>query len=513
MQIAALAFVLSGAFVFTWLVRQVVDRYRHAAIAKKLGCEPPRWGIYHEPSGLIGLIEAVRAVSDKIFPDFLNERFEDLRRKRGSHMGTVQLKTFPFRTTLFTTDPQNIQAILALKFKDFELGPNRTDNFKPLLGHGIFASNGKTWEHSRAMLRPSFTRSQITDLDLEERHVQSLFSVLNPRIGPDGWSEFVDLQPLFFNLTLDSATEFLFGESVDSQLSDQDNGFATAFDAAQTTLSVGAKMGGNLFWLVHTPKFRRNVKLVHDFVDRFVAKTLSSKEKTSQDDRYVFLRALAEQTSDPDELRSELLNILLAGRDTTASTLGWFFYTMCLTQYQKLYHKLRAVILEDFGTYNNPREITFERLKGCQYLQYCVNEIIRLYPAVPVNVRTAAVDTTLPIGGGPDGQSPVYVRKGQDVGYAVYVLHRREDIWGPDSKVFRPERWADARPGWGYLPFNGGPRICLGQQFALTELSYVIVRMMQRIDNLDGSRAGPVRHALSLTNAPDKAYMRLHFAQ
>ena len=68
-------------------------------------------------------------------------------------------------------------------------------------------------------------------------------------------------------------------------------------------------------------------------------------------------------------------------------------------------------------------------------------------------------DTTLPVGGGADGKSPIFVKKGQQVNYQVYVMHRRKDIYGPDADEFKPERWETLRPSWQYLPFNGGPRI------------------------------------------------------
>lgn len=91
----------------------------------------------------------------------------------------------------------------------------------------------------------------------------------------------------------------------------------------------------------------------------------------------------------------------------------------------------------------------------------------------------ATTDTVLPVGGGPNGKSPVFVAKGTMVNYAVYVLHRRAEYWGPDAEEFKPERWESSRPGWEYLPFNGGPRICIGQQYALTEAGYTTVRLMQ----------------------------------
>ena len=80
---------------------------------------------------------------------------------------------------------------------------------------------------------------------------------------------------------------------------------------------------------------------------------------------------------------------------------------------------------------------------------------LRLYPVVPTNARTAIVDTVLPRGGGPDGQSPLFVPKNSVLQYTVYTMHRRKDIYGDDADEFKPERWEILRPGWEYLPFNG----------------------------------------------------------
>lgn len=78
----------------------------------------------------------------------------------------------------------------------------------------------------------------------------------------------------------------------------------------------------------------------------------------------------------------------------------------------------------------------------------------------------------LPVGGGPDLKSPVFVAKGEGIAYSVYSMHRRPDFYGMDAELFRPERWEEDLPmnkdpinaKWGYLPFNGGPRMCLGRK-------------------------------------------------
>lgn len=126
---------------------------------------------------------------------------------------------------------------------------------------------------------------------------------------------------------------------------------------------------------------------------------------------------------------------------------------------------------------------------------------LRLYPIVPFNIREAKRDTYLPVGGGPDGKSPVHVPKGHEVIFSVYTLHRDPEVFGPDADEFRPERWGKIRPSWAYLPFNGGPRICIGQQFALTEAGYTITRIMQQFETIESRDPNPWTEDLGLTLA------------
>jgi cytochrome P450 len=118
--------------------------------------------------------------------------------------------------------------------------------------------------------------------------------------------------------------------------------------------------------------------------------------------------------------------------------------------------------------------------------------MLRLYPSVSINSRTALKTTVLPVGGGDDGKSPILVRRGEAVGYCVYAMHRRKDIYGEDAEEFRPERmgkgWFEG-VGYGYLPFNGAPRVCLGQDFAILEASYAIVRIIQTYPSVTISEA------------------------
>ena len=272
-------------------------------------------------------------------------------------------------------------------------------------------------------------REQIADLGMFETHIPDLFTALLTHVNAtDGWTPLQNMQPLLERFTMDIATEFLFGESVHSQRADDSvsnsslftnqemRNFVDAFFTAEKTMAK-SMIFGDLYWVIQDAKFKDQCKVVHDFVDTYVARRLRDGAEKKTSGKYVVLDAIVADVKDPQELRSQLLNILLAGSDTISGTLG--FLVASLAQYPTVFQKLRGFVLEDFGTWERPKPITLAGLKNCRYLQWCLNEVLRVYPAVPVNFREAVRDTSLPVGGGPDGQDPVFVPKGHLVAWEV----------------------------------------------------------------------------------------------
>lgn len=436
---------------------------------------------WSQPLGLRNFYALIQAMRNEKLPFHLKRIFT-----KNPNIRTGRLQALG-KFIFWTVEPENVKAILATQFKDFCLG-TRHHQFFPLLGDGIFTLDGSGWHHSRAMLRPQFSREQVSRVDSLEAHIQHLINAIeqNTKLG-----KYVDIQSLFFYLTIDTATEFLFGESVslltggNPRIPDAKE-FGEAFNRAQFLLAVRAN-AQDFHPLVTSKQFKRDCDLCKSLTDSFVKLALDrynqNCEKTQ--DSYIFLDELTKETRDPEILRNQSLNILLAGRDTTASLLSFVF--MELSRHPDVYQKLRKEIIETFGTGRD--EITFESLKRCLYLRHVINETLRLFPTVPSNYRVATKNTTLPLGGGSDGQSPTFIPKGSIVGYNVFSMQRHPILWGPDSNEFRPERWYDYSPKshhtWDFIPFNGGPRICLGQQFALTEAGYTIVRLLQKYETLE----------------------------
>ncbi|KAF1849641.1 cytochrome P450 52A11 [Cucurbitaria berberidis CBS 394.84] len=418
-----------------------------------MGCKPARRWAARWPQGLDFLLKAAHHAKAQTILQFFLEVVESSG----------------------TTHEQQLHFGLGLRPK----------HFAPLMGSGIFTQDGKSWKHSRALLRPQFASNRYQNFEEIKKCVESLLS----NVPADG---IIDLQPLFFRLTFDTTTFLLFGETLSSlqsrEIAGQESEFGKAFNLGQDYLSHRGRLG-DFYWLANTPEFRRACKISHRFVDHAIQRALDAadapqheKSVDDQKKQYVFINALLQETRDKKELRDQCLNVLLAGRDTTACCLSWTL--KLLARHPRVLDKLRKEIEYVVGLGEDAPQPTREQLKMMRYLDLVLKEVLRLYPSVPVNSRAALKTTTLPLGGGPDGQSPILIRKGEAVGYCVYAMHRRKDIYGEDALDFRPERWEDGQllrdVGYGYLPFNAGPRVCLGQDFALLEAGYTTARLVQR---------------------------------
>lgn len=137
MHLTVAAGIVAAALAVVYIFNQIREILNYRARARELGCESPPWMSTFDPTGISELAKGIKASRRKQFPTYMQEKFEREAIKYGRTVGTFRFQSPFFRETIVTIEPRNIQTILALKFKDFGLGINRTDNFEPLLGHGI----------------------------------------------------------------------------------------------------------------------------------------------------------------------------------------------------------------------------------------------------------------------------------------------------------------------------------------------------------------------------------------
>ena len=166
-----------------------------------------------------------------------------------------------------------------------------------------------------------------------------------------------------------------------------------------------------LYWLQDSLAFRKACRTCRNIIQPQIERVLrlSKSPATTEKREYTMMENIARSSEDVEHLRDTAMGMLLAGRDTTAALLSWTFYH--LARNPVTFNELRQVVIDDFGTREQPKEVTFESLKTCRFLQWCLFEALRLHPPVPLNARNAAVDTVLPRGGGFDGTAPVFIPK------------------------------------------------------------------------------------------------------
>lgn len=443
---------LSSKQIWFGLLLGVAALYTHVSLRSeyiyyrrmaKHGCAPPK-RIPDDPTGIRWILSIASAIKQ----NSLLERISQLLQEMGH---TFQHRIFPeWNISISTDEPENLKAVLATRFDDWDIPRHRVRGFHPVLGyHSIFTVNGAEWQHARATLRPAFVRNQLADLERFDLHARKLLAKLPSHNDAQA---VVDLQDLFSRLMVDTTSDFMFGQSTDLLGSaDADSlTFVKYFDASMHKIARRARLG----WLTQLQgdkELDEYVRFMRAYIARFVGKVkeqrgAAAEEKKDQkeENRYVFLDRLIDTGEPDDVVRDQVLSIFVAGRDTTTSALTSLFLE--LSQRPDVVRKLRDEI-GALGT-ENP---SWEQLKNMTYLQAAIREALRLNPPVALNSREAIRDTVLPRGGGPSGQEPVFVPRGTIVRYQPWCMQRRKDLYGEDAEEFRPERWETIRPTYVIL--------------------------------------------------------------
>ncbi|KAJ6445306.1 cytochrome P450 alkane hydroxylase [Purpureocillium lavendulum] len=497
-SLATVAMAVPAVLTVLWIAQRMLIEYR---LSKNPGVRAP--AIANNPlSAIYWFLEAAYMQANNRLLDYYNSIY---RYATPGAPNIVEM-TFASRRILLTREPEHVKTVLTSKFADFGKGDMFHDAWSPFLGDSIFTTDGARWQKSRALIRPMFTRERVRDLHIFDRWASALLEKLPSTPGATGGpSETVDVCDLFYRMTLDVTTDFLLGQSVGA-LDNPRSDFSRAFMEVQRMQMILTILYP-FRWLVPQAKYRSGIKLIESFMDPYISATLrltpSELEALSKSDReFSFLHHIALFSRDPKVIRDQIMAVLLAGRDTTAATLSWCVYE--LANAPAVWARLRSDVLARVGAHRAP---SYDDLKALTYLTHTLNETLRLYPAVPYNLRSCDIafaptsyhglnlhkptveSSTLP---GQPGQPDIAALPGDIIIYSTLAMHRRADLYPPvsptfaDPAVFSPDRWDHWTPKpWHYVPFNGGPRICIGQNFALTEMAFTLVRLLQKYERVE----------------------------
>ena len=300
--------IVSICFAAYYYVPRIRLHFAREKIIKENGCQPPpqvpstdpKWG---------------KDIADQLGVAYRTHRrsewFQDYHNKLGLTYQLVALK----KTRIHTVDAENIRAIFS-KPQDWGVSPLRLPPWGPLLGRGVFTTDGTYWRHSRDLVQPLFKKEQISDLASFDVHVSN-FLALIPKDGST-----VNLQPLFARLILDFTTEFLFSESVRCLTPKPDRRsmeFLESFHYGQA--SMGERLQLPVFnALTPDKKFWRAAKIVRSFVSDQVDQAFlrCDTKEYEKKGRYILADELVKVTKDKDSISTQLLNAFLGAHDTTA---------------------------------------------------------------------------------------------------------------------------------------------------------------------------------------------------
>ena len=347
--------------------------------------------------------------------------------------------------------PDDVKRVLVSNHRNYTKGMG-LDRVKILLGKGLMTSEGDLWKRQRYMMQPFFHRRVITEfaktLDAANDRFIARWEALAARGEP------VNITEEMSELTLDIVLRSIFGRDLD-RMSEQ--------------------AGGNPFEVV-TKNQERNLQFAFKF--RSLAKIvagLMERRRAEQEEHFDYVGMLM-SARDKDtgaamsdrELIDEVMTLVVAGHETTASGLNWTWYL--LSQNPEAEARLHAEI--DAA----PDMLTpsLAQMESLAYTQQVVNEALRLYPpGWLLSRRTIETDVL----GGYD------IPAGANVLLPLYLLHRDGRFW-KDPEAFWPERFAPEheaeRPRFSYMPFAAGPRHCIGETFALYEMLMHLYKVARR---------------------------------
>ena len=407
---------------------------------------------------------------------FSRDPFGSLERW-ATHGDIVRLE-FPGETFYLVSDPGIVETVLHNGDSRFTIAAQQRQAFADVEDHALTVSTGDRWRRLRTALNPAFTRATI------DRYADSMVERTIRRIETWHDGATIDLHREMRLLTLEVLADTLLDVDIRG---DED----VVLDAADALVDRGdpRRLGQLLPDWVPTPtdrRFRRAVENLDAYVDRCLD---ARRGGTRGDDACsVLLDAHDRGEVTIEEVRHNLVALLLAGSDTSAIALTYCWYL--LSDHPDVH---RSLVAEYDETVDGDRpDVTSSR--ALDTLQNVVAETLRLYPPTWSTMRQATQPVTF---------GPYRLPEGAQLMLPQWVLHRNDRFWETPT-AFRPSRWegpAD-RPQYAYFPFSGGPRHCIGMHFARLELHLALATMIGRVE-LDVSVDEPLTFAPTLSLRPE----------
>ena len=375
----------------------------------------------------------------------------------------VQLRVFG-RDVLLLCNPDDIEAVLVNDRDSFGRS-TEVRNLRPILGSGLFASEGELWRSQRRLIQPKFQSSAI------QSYAAAMLECASQQIESWRPGEVRDLHFEMMQYTRDVVCRALFGGRPDADAAAIAKAVTTVFgdlrsEVLYLTLWRRLPLPRSVCW-------NRAVKVLDEAISRTISHRRTARagaggHDSSSDMLNLLLDARDEDgTSMSDQqVHDEIMTMFLGGHETSALTLTWAMHL--LSTNPKVQDRAASKVLKA----TSGRSLRPEDLPSLRYLSAIVQETLRLYPPLWSIGRHTSRDTTL---------SGIPLAKGTHIWLCTYRLHR-DPRWFSDPEKFEPERWLDgtSQKKFTYIPFGVGPRICIGQHFAMVETVLGLATILSR---------------------------------
>ncbi|MEM7050924.1 MAG: cytochrome P450 [Acidobacteriota bacterium] len=418
------------------------------------------------PAGRVAPGPAARGFAGSL-PDFRDDKIGFLMGALRDYGEIVRFRFGP-KVIHLLQHPDHVKLVLGRNHLNFAKASRGFNKLKSLLGNGLVTSDGSFWQRQRRIAQPAFHRKRIAAFAETMTAVAEEFA--------DRWEPYaesgepLDLYPEMNRLTFNVVMRTLLGADLPP----------ADFDAVSHGLEVSLNhMNRNIYRLFDVPsslptrrnrEFRAGVQAMDDVVYKVIAER--RKDSSDRIDLLsMMMQARDEETGEQmldEHLRDEVMTIMLAGHETTAIALTWTWYL--LSTHPREARRLRAELAEVLGG----RTPTIEDVPRLPYTTQVAHEALRLYP--PLWAFSRLVKEEFELGG-------YQIPANSTLFLSPYVTHRHPEFW-ENPEGFDPERFAvDRKAGrhpYAFLPFGGGPRNCIGSNFAILEMQMALATLAQR---------------------------------
>ncbi len=370
----------------------------------------------------------------------------------------------PFRIVFFNT-PENVHRVFVERANDFDKGDAIHNTFRPIIGNGIFTSEGEFHRRQRKIMAPSFQPRRIAGY----ADTMAYYSELIQKSWRE--AETLDVSQEMTNLTMSIIGKVLFDADVFTETDELGEAMTTVLSHTSHTLSQLFPVPLN--WPTQrNRKTRCAITLLRTRIQKLI-----EERRADTHERNDFLSVLLASKDEDgnsmsdEQLIDESLTLFGAGHETTATALTWAWYLLAM--HPDIYKKVQ----EEVDTVLQGRTPTYDDLAHLPYCLQVFKETMRLYPPAYAISRAPLHDVNI------DGY---ILRKGRDIAFvSPYTLHRRPDFF-PEPEKFDPERFTPENekklPRYAYMPFGAGPRICIGNHFAMLEGHLLLATLAQRVE-------------------------------